>query len=57
MAKIIRSSSSDDDPSDENLKEELDQINTKLDSVVEELAKITALIVDLQGDVLALLKE
>jgi hypothetical protein len=47
----------DNEDPNENLKEELNQINSKLNSVVEELAKITALIMELQQDVHALSKE
>jgi len=55
--RIQHPDSSGDDEPDENLREELNQINTKLDSLIEKLAKVTALIVELQQDVYALSKE
>jgi hypothetical protein len=46
-----------DEPTIEDLRQDINQIETKLDTVINELAKITELIVDLQKDVYALSKD
>ena len=55
--RVTHQNPSDEDEPDENLREELAQIDSKLDTVISELAKVTALIVELQQDVYALSKE
>lgn len=53
---FMPNSFSEENPN-ENLREELDQLNTKLDAVMSELAKITTLVEALRQDVYALSKE